>query len=586
MFKKIALLFVIIVLSAPAVKADLESDWNDFLHYTKIGRFDLAKGYGEKIVNSEPDAVKLLELSKENPTGYDFLLKMYAHSEDMKDVAGAILEIIEQGRYDKRTDARIIAEEIRRLSSTSRARIKAIERLKNSGEYAIPLMLNSMADAERKAEFANITSAMGKIGRDAVRPLVVALKTDDIAIKSEIIGALGAIGYPQALAYLKYVAEFDGSDELRALAIEAIKDIDENALNLSAAELFYSLASNYYYQQESLQVRAGYDFGNVWFWNDLEGRLYREQVDLKHFYYMMTMRSCEWALKADPNIGKAIGLWLAAFYKAEETGVAMPKYFGEKHADAMTYASTAGPEYLHQALKRALVDKDTYVALGAIEALAVNAGEKSLLYRIGTDQPLVAALSFENTAVRYSAAIAIGQAGPSKDFAESKLIVENLSAAIGGNGSEELGEELAGTYALRAMKVMLKLATERNKVIDLMDGRDALIDVTISGSDEMKILAGQVLARLESPAAQRAIAVMAMNDDNEMNVKIEAYNSLAVSAKINGNILEDSQVNQLYSMVSSETVDASLRSGAAGAYGALNLPSAKVKELILDQSKL
>lgn len=586
MFKKFALLFAIIVLSAFTVKADLESDWDDFLHYTKIGRYDLAKGYGEKIVNSEPDSVKLLELSKENPTGYDLLLKMYAHSEDMKDVAGQILEIIEQGRYDKRTDARIIAEEIRRLSSTSRARIKAIERLKNSGEYAIPLMLNSMADAERKVEFANITSALGKVGRDGIRPLVVALATDDIAIKSEIIRALGAIGYPQALPYLKYVAEFDGSDELRALAIEAIKDIDENALDLSSAELFYSLASNYYYKNESLQVRAGYDFGNVWFWDDLEGRLVREQVDLNYFYYIMSMRCCEWALKADPNIGKAIGLWLAAFYKAEETGVAMPKYFGDKHADAMTYASTAGPEYLHQALKRALIDKDTYVALGAIEALAVNAGEKSLLYRIGTAQPLVAALSFEDTAVRYIAAIAIGQAGPSKDFAESKLVIENLSAAIGEKASEELGEELTSTYAMRAMKVMLKLAVERNKVIDLMDGRDTLIDVTMTGIDEMKILAGQVLARLDSPAAQRAIAVMAMNDENGKNVRIEAFSSLAVSAKINGNILEDNQIDALYSMVSSEEVDAAFRAGAAGAYGALNLPSAKVKELILDQSKL
>jgi len=447
-------------------------------------------------------------------------------------------------------------------------------------------MLNAMADAERKAEFASITSAMGKIGRDAIRPLVVALKTDDIAIKSEVIGAVGSIGYPQALPYLKYVAEFDGSDELRVLAVEAIKDIDENALNLSAAELFYSLASNYYYQNGSLQVRAGYDFGNVWFWNDVQGRLNREQADLKYFYYMMSMRCCEWAVKADPNIGKAIGLWLAAFYKAEETGVAMPKYFGDKHADAMTYASTAGPEYLHQALKRALMDKDTYVALGAIEALAVNAGEKSLLYRIGTDQPLVNALSFEDTAVRYSAAIAIGQAGPSKDFAESKLIVENLSAAIGEKGSEELGAELASTYAMRAMKVMLKLSVERNKVIDLTDGRDALIDVTLSSGDDMKILAGRVLARLDSPAAQRGIAVMAMNEENNMNVMIEGFNSLAISAKINGNILEDNQVNALYSMVSSETIDASLRSAAAGAYGALNLPSAKVKELILDQSKL
>ena len=28
--------------------ADVESDWNDFLHYTLIGRFDLAEGFGQR----------------------------------------------------------------------------------------------------------------------------------------------------------------------------------------------------------------------------------------------------------------------------------------------------------------------------------------------------------------------------------------------------------------------------------------------------------------------------------------------------------------------------------------------------------
>ena len=46
MFRNLLLLFVVIVLSAATVKADLESDWDDFLHYSKIGRFDLARGYG------------------------------------------------------------------------------------------------------------------------------------------------------------------------------------------------------------------------------------------------------------------------------------------------------------------------------------------------------------------------------------------------------------------------------------------------------------------------------------------------------------------------------------------------------------
>ena len=29
----------------------LEENWNDFLHYTKIGRFDLAKGYAQAVLD-------------------------------------------------------------------------------------------------------------------------------------------------------------------------------------------------------------------------------------------------------------------------------------------------------------------------------------------------------------------------------------------------------------------------------------------------------------------------------------------------------------------------------------------------------
>ena len=49
---------------------DVESDWNDFLHYTMIGRFDLAQGFGQRLLESNPDPLLMLELSEQNPKGY------------------------------------------------------------------------------------------------------------------------------------------------------------------------------------------------------------------------------------------------------------------------------------------------------------------------------------------------------------------------------------------------------------------------------------------------------------------------------------------------------------------------------------
>lgn len=576
---------VFVVLAATAMAEGVKDDWNDFLHYTAIGSFDLAQGYAQKLIASEPNAVELLALSEENPDGYNILLKMNAESEQLKEVSGKILEIIEKGRFIRRTNPKIIVEEIHRLSTTIRGRIAAEERLGNAGEYAIPYMLSALADESRKNEFASITEALPKIGRNAIRPLTAAMQTDNVAVKAEIIRALGKIGYFEPLPYLKLVVEKESSNELKKLAESAIAEMDSSALKIPAAELFFLLAERYYNRNESVALNEEYRFANLWFRDPNTAELRPEKVDKKYFYELMAMRCCEWALKADPATGKAIGLWLASFYRAESYGIAMPAYFGPDHADAKTYATTAGPEYLHQALDRALKDKDPNVALGVVEALAVNAGTKSLLYQLGTEQPLAQALTFDDRKVRYSAAIAIAQALPTSGFVGSEKIVENLSEAILEKDAKQLGQELAAQYALRAIKVMEKLALTRNPIVNLSKAQDALIQVTASGRAEMQTLAAEVLARLESPQAQRAIAQMALSDKNSEAVRIAAFGSLAISAKQNANLLLTEQIDAIYALVSSTGTGPRLRAAAAGAFGALNLPSEKVKALILDQAK-
>jgi hypothetical protein len=572
----------------------LEENWNDFLHYTKIGRFDLATGYAQAVLESEPEPGQLLALSEANPQGYALLLKATDSAylpDELAELSKKILDIIEQGRFIRRIDPKIIAEEIRRLSGTTRGRFAAVKRLKNAGEYAIVYMLDAMVDSSRKEELPDIIWALPQIGRPAIRPLAAALQTQNLALKAEIIQALGRIGYPEGLAYLKYTIENDASGQLRKLANRSIRQIDRAALKIPSARLFYQLAEKYYYHAESLAPAEDADFANIWFWDSTNRRLVREKVDKNYFNELMAMRACEWALKADAGFGEAIGLWLAAYCKAESTGLDMPNYFGPGHPDAMVYATTAGPEYLHQALARAIKDKNSYVALCAVEALATNAGEKSLFYRVETAQPLMKALLFDDKAVRYSAAIAIAAAGPKKDFAESKLVVENLAEALG-QSSEQTNEksdtwnkELADSYAFRSAEVMLKLAQTRNPVIDLSGAQGALINATKDKRVGIQMLAGRILAHLDSPDAQRSIAAMALSKTNTMDVRITAFDSLAISAKLNANRLDDAKIDAIYLLVSSQEIDPQLRSAAAAAFGALNLPSRKVKDLILDQAR-
>ena len=583
-----AILAVTLIVVSTGFAQTLEENWNDFLHYTKIGRPDLARGYAQVILQGDPNSVsvELLELTKKNPQGYAILLRVneFAPDPELEELSGKIIDLIEKGSYTRRADPRIIVVEIKRLSSTDRGWFTAVKRLRNAGEYAIPFMLDAIADNSRQAELPDIVRALPQIGRDAIRPLAAALQTENVALKDQIIQALGKIGYPQSQAYLKYIVENDTSSEVRELAKIALMKIDPGTLKISAAQLFFELAEKYYYHSQSLTPANAVDTANVWFWDLNQQRLTRVEVPSGYFNELMAMRCCEWALKADAGFGPAIGLWLAAFFKAESTGIeTMPSYFGQSHADALVYATTAGVEYLHQALARAVKDKNAHVALGVIEALGTTAGEKSLLYRIGPAQPLLEALSFDDIMVRYSAAIAVAAAGPKEPFAESKLVVANLAEALGANG--QLDKKTADSYALRAAQAMLKLALSRNPVINLSAAQNALVAAVNDERKQIQILSGQILAHLDSPGAQRAIAGMALNDNNAPDVRISAFNSLATSAKLNANMLVDPMVSAIYSLISSDNTPPEIRSAAAAAYGALNLPSQKVKDLILDQAK-
>jgi len=569
-----------------AVSNELADNWNDFLHYTVLGRYDLASGFAQKIIDSNPDPLQLLKLSEDNPKGYAILVRVHANHPQLAPLAEKILGIIEQGRYQRRTAADIIIAEIKRLSSTVRGKYTAIERLRNSGEYAIPYMLAAMADETRREEFPNIASALPEIGRPAVRPLVASLEMENLAVKAEVIRALGKIGYAEAMGYLKYIVENDKSEQLRELAAESLKQIDAANANKKAAEMFFKTADNYYYKVDSLQPASEGDTANIWFWSRENNGLVREAVSKTYFMELMSMRNCEWALRADKDFGQAISLWLACFFRIDAARIGYPQYFGQGHADAMTYAVTAGPEYLHEALERALKDNDTVVAFGAVEALARNAGEKSLMYRYKTSQPLIEALSYNDKDVKYTAAIALALAEPSEKFPQSEYVINNLASAITAVPEPNWPADKTDNYAIRAAQAMLKLAETRNNAVNVSDALDALIKATNDSRDEMKIISCQILAYISSPDAQRAIADLALNESNPIEIRISGFESLTTSAKVNGNLLLDSQIDQIYKIVESRDTNKDIRSTAAEAFGALNLPSRRVKDLILNQSQI
>lgn len=583
----LATIAIIFLCVSGAGAQTVEKDWTGFLHYASIGRFDLAVAHGKSLLAAEPNAVELLKLADENPQAMPALVDMKTRSKnaELADIAGKVLGIIEKGRYEKRSNVTVIADEISRLSTTARGRVIAAERLKDAGEYAVPSMIAALGDESRKDQIPNIEFALEQMDKNATRPLVAALQTKNAAVKAEIIRALGSIKDPQALPYLKLIVEQNELPTFVTMATNSINEIDRSAMQTPAADLFVALAKSYYMHSESLSPAADSNSANIWFWDPEIVQLTSVPVSAKYFNELMAMRCCEMALVADAKKGDAIGVWLAAFFKAESTKLPMPAYFGEGHASAEVYATIAGPEYVQQALAMALADKNEYMALGLIDALSKTAGESSLLAATGAGQPLVKALYYDDKAVKYSASIAIAIAEPRNAFPDSTLVVQLLGEALGAKAGADWPQATADQYAAKAVAAMNKLAAHGNKALDLKGAQAALIAATKDARQDIVKGSLATLALLDGPDAQRAVAAVALADANDTAMKVAAFGDLATSARMHGNLLLSETIDAIYGLVQSDKTDPAVRTAAATAYGSLNLPSDKVRKLLLDQAK-
>lgn len=152
--------------------------------------------------------------------------------------------------------------------------------------------------------------------------------------------------------------------------------------------------------------------------------------------------------------------------------------------------------------------------------------------------------------------------------------------------SKAAGEPLAGEqmnlWAIRAADAAKVLALTNNNVFDLNRLRPALIEALKSPAAEVQLAAAGALAQMSAAQAQQAVADLALKPELAEKTKVEALNTLTESIRKSGNQLSEAQVNALFSLVSAKGSQA-LREAAAQAFGALNLPSAKSRQLILGE---
>jgi len=461
--------------AAPSSQEGIETLWENLLHYIKVGRAVAARSYAQAILDSDIEPRQIYLLSVETPESMAVLARGEG-LEGMAPLLEQISEMISTGYEAVRSDPEQIATATDMLDGTLRAYKDAVDRLVVSGEYALPQLMERLQDPQTSVSLKyKIATVLPQMGREAVRPLSVALQARDPNLLEYIIDAIGQIRYPHAAARLReLLARKDILDRTRQAARDALVACSpkgEVVLEKSVAEVFYDMALKYYYGAESILPDPRYETANVWYWIEDRGLSYTP-VPRETFCDVYAMRMARLALKYDPQFYPSVSLWLAAYLRKEATlpeGATDPTQ-PEGMPSARFYALASPAKYLQDVLARALKDEDTAVALGAIEALAKTAGAKSLVQPVeGGVTPLVEAMHYPDRQVRYLAALSLANALPRERFDGHQLVMSVFQEALRQTGKRTALLVVADDELRNRLKEAIRQAE-----YNVIDERDAL----------------------------------------------------------------------------------------------------------------
>ncbi len=177
-----------------------------------------------------------------------------------------------------------------------------------------------------------------------------------------------------------------------------------------------------------------------------------------------------------------------------------------------------------------------------------------------------------------------------------------IEAARAKGGALPVDAELASDYSLRAAALLKQIGTTGG-VYDLAAVKSTLLGSLNDARPAVVTAVGQVLSQYGDADSQRALLARASGNaaggaaggaanagtgaaapatSNDAELRISLYKSLSANAKQFGNMLPDEDTKELEKIVTSEP-DLAVRSAAAEARGALNLPAAEAKQIVLGQ---
>lgn len=534
---------------APAVQQTsdaLASASRDFWHFAKIGRYDVAVLRGKAVLDAGAAPLDVLlafeQVASSRKDDLSQTMLRWSQVPELKETVDALQEVLVEGRFARRSEASFIAQNIDRLIVNEVGYRNGLANLRNSGELAVPIMLDYLRSPAKAATHGAIRRALRDLGKDILNPLVAATATSDLVLLADIVKVLGEIGYADAGPFLLDVAARTDSANLRDIALTAASQVGMSA-GTSVATAKLDLAEKFYYSRSAIIADPRNPVAFIWTWNDSTG-LTKENVPHAVFAEIMAMRAAKSALASagqDAAVADAaLSLWLAADYKREvELAGAVDPTRPASMPSAHYYGVTSGPKYLAAALARTLGDNDVSVAFEILQSMQQIVGRTNVNIA-GEASSLITALRFPDRRVRFEAALSLAAANPTVAFEASDAVVPTLGEALSQTGRPQVvvasgDAELinAVTPLLTAGDISVAGVPAAADLISTAEGLPAVdvlvIDARTDVADaERKLTAAGASLRLRS--AKKLVLTLTSQSSFESIARTDANVSTAIVA--------------------------------------------------------
>jgi hypothetical protein len=167
---------------------------------------------------------------------------------------------------------------------------------------------------------------------------------------------------------------------------------------------------------------------------------------------------------------------------------------------------------------------------------------------------------------------------PLTDYAALKSAIDDARKR---GGLLPLDQATSDRYATRAADLLARIAVNRSPVYDLTVALNLLLSALDDPRPDIVKDGATVLGLINSRQIQPALLQKANDPKTPDDLKIALFKALATNF---GNQLDETSINTLQQAVS-DTANVPVRTAAAEARGALNLPADQAKQLVIDQSK-